>query len=183
MASFADPADLIVAYDSRRVRELCSDTGTPIGTGDVATDPVLLVMLARATEMILSHARKGNRYSEEELQTLADSATAGYDVTGLTCDLAFGYLVMRRGIGMADVDRLSPQYRMGLQRLEQLANGEEIFARIDGDAHPDAGTPRTADLRNQTTSPTLGESWSQQASIRLLPNSPVTNPYGSYHTA
>jgi hypothetical protein len=162
---------------------LASDTGTPVGAGDIATNEVLLAMLARATETILSNVRKGKKYSEEELQTLADSATAGALLTGLTCDIAYAYLVMRRGTGAGDMDRLSPNYRMALKTLDDIADGVEVFPRITGDEHEDAGTPRTADLRNQTTSPTLGESWSQQANSRLLPQSPVTNPYGSYHTA
>lgn len=177
MASFADPSDLIVFFDKRRICQLAGDENASIAVGSIATDTVLLAMLGRATEMILAHARKGNRYSEEELQELADSATAGWDVTGMTCDLAYGLLSMRRGVRASDMEQLAPTYFYALKRLEQLANGEEIFARIDGDAHADAGTPRTADLRTQVTSPTLCNSWSQQANIRLLPHSPTTNPY------
>lgn len=176
MASFADPSDLVKSYDSRRVRELCSDTGTPVAIGDIDTDPVLLMVLARATETVLAYARKGERYEESELQELADSATAGFALTGLVCDLAFGYLTLRRGTGAADWDRLSPAYKAALATLEELANGTEVFARIDGDAHPDAGTPRTASLTQQVTSPTYQCSWSQQASRNLLPVSPTTNP-------
>lgn len=178
MASFADPSDLTTYYDARVIRERLSDSGTPVAQIDLSTNPVVLALLARATETILSYARKGNRYSEAELQELADSPTAGYAVTGLTCDLAFGYLCARRGVAAADMDRLAPQYRMALATLQQLANGEEVFARIDGDAHPDAGTPRTADLTRQTTSLTLLDSWSAQANLRNLPQSPVTRPYG-----
>jgi phage gp36-like protein len=178
MASFADPADLIVHYDSRRVCQLASDNNAPIAVGDIDTDPVVLAMLARATETILSHVRKGDKYSEEELQALADSATSGAMLTGLTCDLAFAYLVMRRGTGASDLDRLSPHYRMALQTLEDIAAGSEVFARIDGDEHEDAGTPRTADLRRQTTTPQPGCSWSQTATSRLLPGSPNNDPYG-----
>ncbi len=171
MASFADPSDLVTFYDGRRVRELASDSGTPVATGDIATDEVLLAVLARATEAILMSVRVGERYTEDELQELADSADSWSGITGLTCDLAFGYLVMRRGTGAADLDRLSPAFGAAQRTLQLLEEGALIFARIDGDQHPDAGNPRTADLSQQTTTPT--NSWAAAATQRLIPSSPL----------
>lgn len=175
MASFATPAQLILAYDSRRCRELASDTGNPVAVGSVDTDPVLLAVLARATEMVLMSVRQGKEYSEAELQTLADSATAGAGLRGIVTDLAFGLLVMRRGTGAADLDRLSPAFGAAHRTLQLLEDGELVFPRIDGEEHEDAGLPRTADLTQQTTTPT--DSWSAAATTSLLPSSRNTSNF------
>jgi hypothetical protein len=161
-----------LAYDVRRLKELCSDSGTPVATGDLSADPVLSHALNRATEMVLSAARVGEEYTEEDLQELADSSTAGYDLRGLVCDLAYGLLVMRRGTGAADMDRLSPAFGAAQRTLQAISDGSRIFSRIDGGQHADAGTPRTADLTTQTTTPST--SFAAAASRRLIPS--VTNP-------
>jgi hypothetical protein len=177
--AFADSDDLILFYDSRRCRELASDTGTPIALGDLETDPVITAVLAKATEQVLSHARYGKRYSEEDLQELADDAERGWMLRSLTCDLAFASLIMRRGTGAADVDRLSPNYKMALATLQQLAAGAMIFPRLTGpdeEQTADAGTASIADLTVQVTTPSAQCSWSAMANRALLPNSPTTGP-------
>ena len=178
--ALAAPSDLQLNYDLRRLQELSADGGTPTPAGSIASNAVILNVLAKASEVLLAHARLGRRYTEPELQALADDATNGQFIRGLVCDLAFAYLVMRRGTGAADVDRLSPAYSSALRTLQLLAQGEMVFAHTSTEAQIAAGTPRTADLTAQTTSPSLSDSWSQQASQRLLPNSPLTNnPYQS----
>lgn len=169
MASFADTSDLTVYYDSRRVRELCSDTGVPIAEGDLATNAVALAALARATEMVLMAVRQGDEYSEDELQTLADDDDTGAGLRGLVCDLAFGVLVMRRGIAASDQDRLSPAYRSAQQTLQLISAGELIFPRIDGEEHADAGKPRAADLTQQATTPLDG--WAKSVNYAIIPSS------------
>lgn len=173
MASFALPADLILYYDSRRVSQLVTDTGTP--ATDLDNNAVVLAMLARATEEILSHALKGKKYTEDELQELADSPTSGYFLVGLCCDLAYGYLVQRRGTGAADMDRQAPSFKTAQLKLLQLADGSEIFPRISSDEHGDAGTPSTVDLSAQITSTCK---YTDRAFVRLLPSRPF-GPFGS----
>jgi hypothetical protein len=172
--AFATSTHLVLQFDTRRIQELCSDTGTPVSAGSLSSNSVITWVLNRATEMILMAARQGDEYSEAELQTLADDDDAGWSIRGLTCDLAFGLLVMRRGTGAADLDRLSPSYGAALRTLQQISDGARIFPRISGDEHEDAGKPRTANLTEQTTSPTVAESWSATAASRLLPHSPLT---------
>lgn len=180
MASFATPAQLILQYDSRRVRELASDSGTPVAVADIATNEVLLHVLGRATEMVLAAARVGEEYTEEDLQELADSATSGYELRGIVCDLAFGLLVMRRGTGAADLDRLSPAFGAAQRTLQLISDGARIFSRIDDGLHAEAGNPRTVNLNEQTTTPV--DSWAAAANRRLIPTSPLNGPSG-YATA
>lgn len=177
--AFATYAHLVLQYAPSRIGELASSTRTPVPETDFDTDPVIAWVLERATEEILMSCRQGKRYSEEDLQTLADSATAGWSIRGLTCDLAYASLQMRKGVRMSDMDQLCPGYKNATITLQLLASGNEVFPRIDGDNHPDAGTPRTADLRRQTTTPLPQCSWSQTASAALLPNSPTTLPSNS----
>jgi hypothetical protein len=173
--AFATSAHLILQYDTRRIQELCSDTGTPVSAGSLSSNGVIEWVLERATEMILMSARQGDEYSEDELQTLSDDTDSGYSIRGLTCDIAFGLLVMRRGTGVADLDRLSPAYGQAMRTLKALEEGSLIFPRISGDEHSDAGVPRTADLTQQTTTPT--DSWAAQATARLLPSTGRINFY------
>lgn len=168
MASFAAPSDLTTYYDLRRCQQLASDSGTPVA--DLTNNAVVLAMLARATEEILSHALKGKKYTEAELQELADSETSGFYLVALCCDLAYGYLVQRRGTGAADMERQAPAFKNAQLKLLQLADGSEIFPRISGDEHGDAGSPSIADLDNRTTSPFL---YSGRAFRRLLPSRPT----------
>jgi phage gp36-like protein len=166
MPSFAAPADLETYYDSRRISQLASDSGTP--ATDLANNAIVLAMLARATEEILSHALKGKKYTEDELQTLADSETGGFFLVGLCCDLAYGYLVQRRGTGAADMDRQAPAFKTAQLKLLQLADGSEIFPRIEDGQHGDAGTPDITGLDNRTTSPC--DRYTSRAYVRLLPS-------------
>lgn len=173
MASFATPSDLAMYYDIRQLRMNATDSGTP--ATDIDNDPVLLTLLARATEEILAHALAGKKYTEDELQALADSDTSGYYLVGLCCDLAFGYLMIRRGKSVTEVDRVAPNYKIAQLKLLQLADGSEIFPRIESDQHGDAGTPDIADLENRTTTPCK---YTNRAFRRLLPSRPY-GPFGA----
>ena len=178
--ALAAPSDLQLFYDVRRLQELSSDTGTPTAAGSLSSNAVILNALATASETLLAHARLGRRYTEDELQTLANDGTNGQFLRSIVCHIAFAALVMRRGTGAADVDRLSPAYSSALRTLQLLAQGEMVFAHTSTEAQIAAGTPRCSDLTTQTTSPNLSQSWSQQANLHNLPNSPLTNnPYQS----
>jgi hypothetical protein len=180
---FAQTSDLVLQYDQRRIGELASDTGTPIAPSAFSTNPVLLYTLARATEIVLMNARLGKRYTEAELLALAQDTLSqgiGAELRGLTCDLAFGLLVMRRGTGANDLQRLSPAFAQAQQTLRLLAQGEFVFAHTATEAQIAAGTPETANLTQLPNSPPLYDSWSQQANLGLLPISPFTrDPYNT----
>jgi hypothetical protein len=175
MASFLTADEFIKRYDVRRTCELLSDTGTPVSAGSLSSNTNLEALLGEATEMVLSAAAVAEEYSETELQTLADSTTSGFLLRRLVADLTFGLLVSRRATSAADMDRLAPQWKFAQYHLQQIADGVRIFPRISGGEHEDAGNPRTADLTQQTTTPT--DSWAAQATSRLLPSSGRINFY------
>lgn len=180
--AFATSEHLVLQYTPARIGQLASSTTTPVAEGDFDSDPIITWALERATEEILMSVRRGDRYEEEELQALADSPTTGHSIRGICVDIAYAWLQMRKGVRTSDLQQLCPGYMLAQQTLKLLADGEEVFPRIAGEEHEDAGTPRTADLTQQTTSPTLLESWSAQANLRLNPGSPLNGPSG-YHTA
>ena len=178
--AFLTPAQFVKVYDTRRVQQLLSDTGTPVASGDLATDENLLNLLAESTEMILSAVQVGTKYTEDELQDLADSSTSGYLVRRLCADLAYGLLVARRGTSAADMDRLAPNWKFAQFQLQQLREGTLIFPRVERDEHPGAGNPRTTNL---TTLPgAISNTWASQATIHPNPTS-VTDQYPYFGTA
>ncbi len=164
--SFATPADMVLFVDQRRLQQLVSDSGTP--AVDLDNNNILLALLARASEEVQAAALVGKRYTTEELQELADSGSNGYFLVGLVCDLAYGYLVQRRGTGAADMDRQAPAFNKALTTLERLKTGEYIFPLTNALSQEDAGTPDIADLSNRTTTP-CGD-YTSRAFIRLLPS-------------
>jgi len=164
--AFASPADLVLYYDERRISQLATDSGTP--ATDLDNNAIVLAMLARATEEILAASLVGKRYTATELQELADSETNGYFLVGLVCDLAYGYLVQRRGTGAADMDRQAPAFKKALTTLERLKAGDYIFPLTGELSQEDAGTPDITGLDNRITSPC--DRYTSRAYVRLLPS-------------
>lgn len=171
--AFATPADMVLFVDQRRLQQLVSDSGTP--AADLDNNEILLALLARASEEVQAAALVGKRYTTEELQELADSGSNGYFLVGLVCDLAYGYLVQRRGTGAADMDRQAPAFKKALTTLERLKTGEYIFPLTNALSQEDAGTPDIADLTNRTTTPC---SYTSRAFLRMLPSRPTRGTSG-----
>jgi len=178
VANFLTSEEFIKRYDSRRIRELLSDTGAPVAEGDLATNENLLAILGEATEMILSACQVGEEYSELELQTLADSETSGFLIRRLCADLGYSLLVARRCTSSDQLNKQAPQWQFANVQLQQIRDGYLLFPRIGDGAHEDAGNPRTANLQTQVTTPDPNCSWSSQVNRALIPSSPLTNPFG-----
>jgi hypothetical protein len=147
--AYSTPDQFLLYYDVRRVSQLLSDSGTPVGLVDVPTNAVLLELLSAASEMVAAAALVGKRYTTANLETLADSASAGFLLRKLVIDIAFALLVIRRGQGAADVDRLCPAYSEAQRLLEQLRLGYTLFPGLD-DPHAEAGLPAVANLQGST---------------------------------
>lgn len=138
------------AYDSRRLRELLSDTGVALAEGAVADDENLAQILAEASEMIAAAVMVGKRYSLDMLDEMAADTEGGYLLKRLCADLAYGLVCSRRGQTTADVDRLAPRYSLAQGMLTQLASGATLFPTLE-EGHPEAGLPSTVDLNSQLT--------------------------------
>jgi phage gp36-like protein len=135
--AYATVADLLLRYDSRRIGDLVSDNDTRVT--NLADNVVVLEALKDASSMIDSSCRVANRYSQNDLNNLTSEAANLRK--RLCCDLAFGYLIQRRGYGAAELETMAPGYINALDYLEKLRQGERVF---DTTTHPDAGnTHRT----------------------------------------
>lgn len=148
--AFLTVAQFARLYDGRVLRENLSDSGSPIASGDLATNDNLLDILNMASEMISAAALVGKRYTPAQLAALAASNDSGYLLRRLTADLAFALVLARRGRAAADLDRLAPSRAWALQQLDLLRTGTHLFPGIDSGDHPEAGLPSQANL-NATT--------------------------------
>lgn len=144
MAAYATAAQLLSRYDSRRVAELNSDTGTAV----TPTDPVSVsspvgAALYDASAMLDSALQSGRRYSRTALATLVADADAskGSPIVRMVCDIAMARLLMRRGLPAGEIDRQVPGYKDALTWMQRLANGEDV---LDIAANLDAGLPEAA---------------------------------------
>lgn len=136
--AYATPAQMGTRYDIRRIGDLVSDTGdrdpAPL------TSPVLAACLDDASGHIDSACRVGGRYATSEL-----TAMTGYGASllvRLTCDIAYGLLVARRGYSATDQQAMAPNYKPALDMLELVRKGERVFDVFNG-GDPDEGSPTT----------------------------------------
>jgi phage gp36-like protein len=136
---YATPAELLVRYDARRVGDLVSDTGDR-DTNPVAS-PVLAACLDDASGHIDSACRVGGRYSTTELDTMVGNGSSL--LIRLTCDIAYGLLVARRGYSATDQQAMAPNYKPALDMLELIRKGERVFDIYNG-GDPDEGSSVTA---------------------------------------
>lgn len=161
-------------YDIRRLGQHLSDTGTPIGAGELLDHPVLLQLLDEASDLILSACLVGKKYTIEYLDELAASTNRGGLLRRLTGDICYGLLISRRGQAASDISALAPRYIIAMGVLEQLKLGTMLFPSADDTlAHPNAGLPATADLTLNANYPTNLPS----ANVRLFG---VRPGYGGY---
>lgn len=121
--AYATADDLLTRYDSRRVADLVSDTGARSVYPN--SSPVVAVVLEDASGMIDAACRVAKRYTTADLNSLTGSTKSL--LVRLTCDLAFGLLVARRGYSAQDQKVMAPQTEAANALLEQLRTGERIF--------------------------------------------------------
>lgn len=147
--SYADGNDFLERYDARRLADLVADDGIRVTTG-ISANANLLTSLYDATAEINSAVLIGKRYTTDDLRTkLTD--TGYYLLKRLTCDLAYGYLVARRGLAASDTNVLGPRIQIALQQLEMLKSGTKIFDKLTDDI-PEAGLATTVNALNANTS-------------------------------
>lgn len=119
--SYATPTDLLKRYDARVCGDVCSDSGSRLSQADIAGDTNVQTALDDASGLINTYTLIGNRYTIEELTNLTDVDQA--TLIRLCCDLAFAYLVQRRGL---DVNNY-PQLQIAYESLARLRDGGTIF--------------------------------------------------------
>ncbi len=136
MAAYITNADVALYYDSRRLLELCSDSGTEETTLDNA---ILTELLLAASAEIDANCQQGKRYAKATLEAMTGKGATL--LKQLCADLAFGSLMARRGFAADQMKVQAPRYEAALLTLEMLYQGRKVF---DLDANINAGVPKVA---------------------------------------
>lgn len=129
--AYATSADMIKRYDANRVGQLVKDDGTKATTAALVTDDVLAAALDDASQLLRSAFRAGNRYTDDDITDILASAGAALLIR-LTCDIAYGLLMARRGYPEADIQNNTPRYKDAMETIRAIRNGDKVFD-IDGD--------------------------------------------------
>lgn len=120
--AYATATQLISRYDVRKIGQLVRDNNTQATAVELASDVVVVDAVEDASAQIRSAATINNKYTEDDLGELASNDDAF--LVRLTCDLAMGYLMNRRGLG---IDALPAQVMQAQEWLAALRLGERIL--------------------------------------------------------
>lgn len=131
--SYATADDMIARFDESLLRDLCSDTDTPVL--DLAGSAKMVAALATASGKVESAVYVSANYSPAELVTLSGNALAL--LVDLTCGLAMGQLLRRRP-GRATDDNLKAIIEEAKETLEEIRRGTKLFTL---EAHAEKGLP------------------------------------------
>lgn len=132
---YAQISDLLNAYDNNRLADLVVD-GLP-RPSSLTGNAILTAMLMQASGMIDAACQRGQKYSQTDLLNVANGSdplnpsismlTSQALMVRLTCDLAYGLLVGRRGYSAEDTAAEAPRYAEALKTLQALSGGDMIF--------------------------------------------------------
>jgi hypothetical protein len=180
--AYAAPADMVGSngntgrYDTRIIAQLVMDSNIPAGDdfnvslmqGALANNTALLDTLYDASGIINSYVTRGQYYSVANLQALTD--VDQQFLVRITCSLAYGMLLMRRG--SIPQKELPVEYLEAKQTLEDLAEGKQVFNYLPAQ---EAGV-MTAANANLPTAVSIGQrTFAQYATPGYYPRRPYGN--------
>jgi len=156
--AYATTQNMLDRYDVNRLGQLVADDGVQRTKVQLLSDAVLEEMLADASGYITSALIAGNRYRPEDLATLSgDDAKL---LIRLTCDIAFGLLLQRRGYPLDQIKSIAPGYLQAFAWLDRMADGQAVFnldeARDAGRTHPEVVVARHEPLLSSTLTRVFG---------------------------
>ncbi len=154
-------ADVILRYDRRRVADLLSDIdGSPVEPADLPGSASLSAIILDACAEIDAAVTVGNKYTKDELATLAADGDGGYLLKRLACDIVWASLLAFKGLGDADLQVQAPRFAESKRLLASLYNGDMVFG-IAGARN--AGLPKVViPNKSLTNAPTL---WNQMFGV------------------
>lgn len=123
--SYAIPSDIMTRYDVRRLGELVRDDNTRLTPGQLATDPILQMSLDDGTSLINAAILRGQKYKVPDLMALAGVDRAL--LLRINSDLAYGFLIRRRGYTEAEIGSLAPGFKGAQSLLQLLEEGSLVF--------------------------------------------------------
>lgn len=144
MTPFATNQQFLDRHDGRWVAKNMLDDNTAPTVAQLANTATaagarLEQLITDASEKLMSAAAVGARY------TVADLVTYGGNlVISITCDLAVGPILKRRGRSVDNYEKYSAAYTEACDYVEQLRRGERIFFAVPD--VPEAGLPASADM-------------------------------------
>lgn len=166
--TYITPADLPTFYDSRRVLQLASDDpNSPAQLADLsstASAPYAIVnqCIQSAASDVDTHCQQGKRYTRATLELIVSEWLADVNdpakkkraavLRQMVADLAYGYLIGRRGMSAKALNQLCPRYEEAQAALEKLALGIMVF---DLDAAINAGVPQFTPMNLNGWNPSL----------------------------
>src|ERR1700684_1911091 len=105
--SYSSPSDVCARYDARTLGQLCEDSGTQLSPSQILADKNIQIALDDATAEVNTAIQQGNRYTADDINNLLIEGTPGYNaLQRLCCDIAYTYLVMRRGYGSKEMSSM-----------------------------------------------------------------------------
>lgn len=154
--AYATAGQLCQYFDRRDLADLCAESETSVvSPAAVESNPIAANALEGASGTVRSTAMIAERYNADDLEALA-AAQDGF-LVWLTCALAFGILLTRRGVQRDAMPAIVVEAK---EWLAQLREGAAIF---DVSANEAAGlihltTPTVVELSNAglATSTALG---------------------------
>lgn len=147
----ATAADLLQRYDIRRLGDLVNDNDTRASDVDLknANTPagaVVNTALTDASGLVNSAILAGRRYTLADLAGMTVESRAL--LVRICCDLAYSFLVTRRGYGAADLEAMTSRAKESEMILEQLRQGDRLF---EVDANQAASLPNQAVISSKVS--------------------------------
>lgn len=147
----ATATDLLRRYDIRRIGDLVNDNDTRATEADLQNPStpagaVVNTALSDASGLINSAILAGRRYTLANLANMTTDSKAL--LVRICCDLAYSFLVTRRGYGAADLEAMTSRAKESEMILEQLRQGERLF---EVDANQNASVPNQAVISNKVS--------------------------------
>lgn len=162
---YIEPVALPIFYDTTRVLQLVTDGDEPAELADLTntgSDAYAIAIQAcrDASSDIDQRCQQGKRYTRADLEAIITAADAAPSdevlqkrasaLKRLAADLAFYYLVTRRGFAADRIRALVPRADAALEALDQLSVGVRI---LDLDANLAAAGPRRVKLGSKVYKP------------------------------
>lgn len=144
--SYASPSDMLARYDTNRLGQLVRDDGTQATGTELLTDTILQAVLDDASGLIDGACLAGGRYLPDALTGLTGQGKSF--LLRINCDLAYGFLILRRGFTEAEASNLAPGFKLALQLIDKLKEGSFVF---NVQANIEAGEPTPAALSSRMT--------------------------------
>lgn len=122
--AYADYQDMVYRYDIRTLKDLVSDTGTPVS--DLDDNEVLAQIMLDATGELNAAIMTGNSYTEDDMEDLLAAGGSGAAfLKRVVCQIAMALLLERRPEKYKSAEKRREEIETKI--LEPLRQGTRLF--------------------------------------------------------